>query len=150
MYNDLYISLYNVIFTMLTPFVIGIFDADLDKSYGLRYPGLYRQGKATSFLRLFLLSIGCVVLWAALAGIVPPSCNFRLFCCLGLSCFVCHPPNAPPRLSTTPRRPGQPPLQPAHHPVVGGECLLPVRRHLRLRHGGLLLSHRGPCQWHCL
>lgn len=44
MYNDLYISLYNVVFTSITPFMLGMFDRDVDKQYGIKYPGLYKQG----------------------------------------------------------------------------------------------------------
>lgn len=43
-YNDFYMTLYNVVFTALTPIVIGMFDRDLDKEMGLKYPGLYCQG----------------------------------------------------------------------------------------------------------
>ena len=43
-YNDVYMTLYNVIFTALTPIVIGIFDRDLDRNAGLKYPQLYKQG----------------------------------------------------------------------------------------------------------
>ena len=43
-YNDFYMTLFNVVFTALTPIVIGIFDRDVDKEMGLKYPGLYLQG----------------------------------------------------------------------------------------------------------
>lgn len=36
-------TLYNVIFTALSPIVIGIFDRDVDKEVALKYPGLYKQ-----------------------------------------------------------------------------------------------------------
>ena len=44
MYNDFYMTLYNVVFTSAAPLVVGMFDRDLDKPYGLRYPGLYKSG----------------------------------------------------------------------------------------------------------
>lgn len=44
-YNDFYMTLYNVVFTALTPLAIGMFDRDVDKAMCIRYPGLYRQGK---------------------------------------------------------------------------------------------------------
>ena len=44
LYNDFYMTLFNVVFTALTPVVIGIFDCDVDKQMGLKYPGLYMQG----------------------------------------------------------------------------------------------------------
>ena len=44
-YNDFYMTLFNVVFTALTPIIIGIFDRDVDKEMGLKYPGLYRQGE---------------------------------------------------------------------------------------------------------
>ena len=37
-------TLFNVVFTALAPLVVGWFDRDLDKGYGLRYPLLYRDG----------------------------------------------------------------------------------------------------------
>ena len=43
-YNDFYMTLFNVVFTALTPVVIGIFDRDVDKAMALKYPGLYMQG----------------------------------------------------------------------------------------------------------
>jgi hypothetical protein len=43
-YNDFYMTLFNVVFTVLTPFVIGVFDRDVDKSMALRFPWLYKQG----------------------------------------------------------------------------------------------------------
>lgn len=44
-YSDVYMTLYNVVFTALTPIVIGMFDRDVDKAMGIKYPGLYRQGE---------------------------------------------------------------------------------------------------------
>ncbi len=41
---------YNVIFTVLTPFVIGAFDRDLDKETSMQYPIIYRQGESAGFL----------------------------------------------------------------------------------------------------
>jgi phospholipid-transporting ATPase len=52
-YNDFYMTLYNVVFTALTPIVIGMFDRDVDKEMGLKYPGLYRQGKACAEMRAY-------------------------------------------------------------------------------------------------
>ena len=43
-YNDVYMTLFNVIFTALTPIIIGIFDRDLDREAGYKYPQLYKQG----------------------------------------------------------------------------------------------------------
>lgn len=43
-YNDFYMTLFNVIFTAAAPLVVGWFDRDLDKDYGLRFPFLYREG----------------------------------------------------------------------------------------------------------
>lgn len=44
MYNDVYMTLFNVVFTATAPLVVGWFDRDLDKGYGTRYPLLYREG----------------------------------------------------------------------------------------------------------
>ncbi|GBF89503.1 phospholipid-transporting ATPase [Raphidocelis subcapitata] len=44
-YNDIYMTLFNVVFTVSTPLVVGWFDRDLDKQYGTRYPLLYRDGQ---------------------------------------------------------------------------------------------------------
>ncbi|KAK9864093.1 hypothetical protein WJX84_000818 [Apatococcus fuscideae] len=43
-YNDFYMSLYNVGFTVLPPLVVGIFDQDVSKDLSRRYPGLYQAG----------------------------------------------------------------------------------------------------------
>lgn len=43
-YNDFYMAMYNVVFTLAMPLVVGWFDRDVDKSYGLRFPQLYREG----------------------------------------------------------------------------------------------------------
>ena len=45
MYSDVYMTLFNVIFTALTPIIIGIFDRDVDREKGLQYPALYKQGE---------------------------------------------------------------------------------------------------------
>ena len=37
-------TLFNVIFTALTPIIIGMFDKDVDRDKGLQYPALYKQG----------------------------------------------------------------------------------------------------------
>lgn len=44
-YNDVYMSLFNVVFTVAAPLVVGWFDRDLDKQYGIKYPALYGEGK---------------------------------------------------------------------------------------------------------
>ena len=44
-YSDVYMTLFNVVFTALTPIVIGIFDRDVDREKGLQYPALYKQGE---------------------------------------------------------------------------------------------------------
>lgn len=41
-YDEFYISLYNVIFTSVTPLAIGIFDQDVPRKVSIKYPGLYR------------------------------------------------------------------------------------------------------------
>jgi len=43
LYNDVYMSMFNVVFTAVAPLVIGWFDADLDKRYSRRYPQLYKE-----------------------------------------------------------------------------------------------------------
>ncbi len=43
-YNDFYMTLFNVIFTAAAPLVVGWFDRDLDKNAGLRFPSLYQEG----------------------------------------------------------------------------------------------------------
>jgi hypothetical protein len=37
--------MFNVIFTAMAPLVVGWFDRDLDKGYGVRFPLLYREGE---------------------------------------------------------------------------------------------------------
>lgn len=55
MYNDFYMTLFNVVFTSLTPFAIGAFDRDLDREFGLRYPSLYKQGQRNQYLNFFAI-----------------------------------------------------------------------------------------------
>ena len=43
-YNDFYMTMFNVVFTATAPLVVGWFDRDLDKGYGPRFPLLYREG----------------------------------------------------------------------------------------------------------
>ncbi len=49
-------TLYNVVFTSLTPGVIGIWDRDVDREMGLRFPALYKQGAQGSSGRVRLPS----------------------------------------------------------------------------------------------
>eukprot|EP00798_Chlamydomonas_sp_ICE-L_P016456 gene16456-22676_t len=49
MYSDVYMTLFNVIFTSLTPIIIGMFDKDVDKSAGIQYPQLYGQGQRNEY-----------------------------------------------------------------------------------------------------
>lgn len=44
-YNDFYMTLFNVVFTAAAPLVVGWFDRDLDKNAGLKYPILYKEGE---------------------------------------------------------------------------------------------------------
>jgi phospholipid-transporting ATPase len=44
-YNDFYMTLFNVVFTAAAPLVVGWFDRDLDKNMGLKYPFLYKEGE---------------------------------------------------------------------------------------------------------
>ena len=44
-YNDFYMTLFNVVFTAAAPLVVGWFDRDLDKEYGIKYPQLYKEGR---------------------------------------------------------------------------------------------------------
>lgn len=43
-YEDTYMTLYNVIFTSVLPLIIGMFDRDMDRPWALKYPGIYKQG----------------------------------------------------------------------------------------------------------
>lgn len=40
-----------MIFTVLTPLVVGIFDQDIPRKVALRFPGLYRQGPRNEYFR---------------------------------------------------------------------------------------------------
>jgi hypothetical protein len=44
-YNDFYMTMFNVVFTAAAPLVVGWFDRDLDKGYGIRFPMLYTEGE---------------------------------------------------------------------------------------------------------
>ncbi|PNH05393.1 Phospholipid-transporting ATPase 3 [Tetrabaena socialis] len=56
-YNDFYMTLFNVVFTALTPIVIGIFDRDVDKEMALKYPGLYIQGQRNEYFNFRAISL---------------------------------------------------------------------------------------------
>ena len=43
--------MFNVVFTACAPLVVGWFDRDLDKGYGLRFPLLYKDGEAPGSCR---------------------------------------------------------------------------------------------------
>jgi phospholipid-transporting ATPase len=51
-YNDFYMTLFNVVFTAAAPLVVGWFDRDLDKDLGLRFPFLYHEGEQRGTLLL--------------------------------------------------------------------------------------------------
>uniref|UniRef100_T1KTV3 Phospholipid-transporting ATPase n=1 Tax=Tetranychus urticae TaxID=32264 RepID=T1KTV3_TETUR len=60
------IGLYNVFFTALPPFAIGLFDRQCSAETMLKYPGLYRIANETVFtLRLFWIWIGTAI-WHSL------------------------------------------------------------------------------------
>lgn len=37
-------TLFNILFTSLTPLAIGIFDRDVTREQCIKYPGMYKQG----------------------------------------------------------------------------------------------------------
>ncbi|WIA12055.1 hypothetical protein OEZ85_012134 [Tetradesmus obliquus] len=51
-YNDFYMTLFNVVFTAAAPLVVGWFDRDLDKDLGLRFPFLYHEGQQNLYFDL--------------------------------------------------------------------------------------------------
>ncbi|BDA43574.1 Phospholipid-transporting ATPase 3 [Coccomyxa sp. Obi] len=55
-YNDFYMSLYNVIFTVLPPLIIGMFDQDVDRDMSRLYPGLYQAGPKNLYFRPWALA----------------------------------------------------------------------------------------------
>lgn len=57
-YDDFYMSLYNVIFTSLAPLAVGLLDQDVDRVSSLQFPGLYRQGQRNS-----CFSLGMQAVW---------------------------------------------------------------------------------------
>eukprot|EP00879_Flechtneria_rotunda_P010836 GHRR01011325.1.p1 GENE.GHRR01011325.1~~GHRR01011325.1.p1 ORF type:complete len:1369 (+),score=416.83 GHRR01011325.1:1346-5452(+) len=67
-YNDFYMTLFNVIFTAAAPLVIGWFDRDLDKGCGLRFPFLYKEGQQNLYFSLPAIVgwLGTALLHAAL------------------------------------------------------------------------------------
>ena len=44
-YSDSYMTCFNVIFTVLFPLAMGIFDRDVDRHLALKHPALYKQGQ---------------------------------------------------------------------------------------------------------
>mmetsp|Transcript_27781 Transcript_27781/g.60882 ORF Transcript_27781/g.60882 Transcript_27781/m.60882 type:complete len:264 (-) Transcript_27781:250-1041(-) len=56
MYDDTYMTLYNVVFTAAAPVVIGMFDRDVDKSMSLQYPALYKQGTQNTYFNAWAIS----------------------------------------------------------------------------------------------
>jgi magnesium-transporting ATPase (P-type) len=61
-YNDFYMTLFNVVFTAAAPLVVGWFDRDLDKNAGLQYPFLYKEGACVARWRC------CCCCWGAVCG----------------------------------------------------------------------------------
>jgi hypothetical protein len=51
-FNDFYMSLFNVVFTSLTPLAIGAFDQDIERASSLKYPALYMEGELLQHLVL--------------------------------------------------------------------------------------------------
>eukprot|EP00798_Chlamydomonas_sp_ICE-L_P023701 gene23701-9242_t len=78
-YNDVYMTLYNVVFTSVTPIVIGMFDRDLDRDISLKFPQLYRQGQANTYLNFWAIAAWlstaifqcCVVFAIVMIGSLP-------------------------------------------------------------------------------
>lgn len=56
MYSDIFMTLFNVFFTVLTPLAIGIFDKDVDRKSALKYPALYKQGQNNSYFNFWAVS----------------------------------------------------------------------------------------------
>eukprot|EP00803_Ostreobium_quekettii_P011454 evm.model.scf_1059.1 EVM.evm.TU.scf_1059.1 scf_1059:98-2784(-) len=54
-YDDFYMSLYNVTFTSLAPLAVGLLDQDVSKGASLRYPGLYRQGQRNEYFSVWAI-----------------------------------------------------------------------------------------------
>ena len=68
--EDFYMSLYNVIFTVLPPLVIGMFDQDVDRQSSRLYPGMPLADCKAAPLSLRGASLhACVRDCAAVAGI---------------------------------------------------------------------------------
>ncbi|MEW5306198.1 MAG: hypothetical protein WDW36_008682 [Sanguina aurantia] len=55
MYGDTDMLLFNVVFTSLTPLVIGILDRDVDRAVAMSNPGLYRAGQINSHFDLLAI-----------------------------------------------------------------------------------------------
>ncbi|GMH35862.1 hypothetical protein BSKO_03730 [Bryopsis sp. KO-2023] len=53
-YDDFYMSLYNVIFTSLAPLAVGLLDQDVDRQTSLRFPELYRQGQRNAYFNIWV------------------------------------------------------------------------------------------------
>ncbi|KAG1671350.1 hypothetical protein FOA52_002960 [Chlamydomonas sp. UWO 241] len=60
MYSDVYMTLFNVVFTALTPIVIGIFDRDVDRAKAYKYPKMYRQTQKNTYFN-FMAIVGWLV-----------------------------------------------------------------------------------------
>ncbi|DBB12995.1 TPA: hypothetical protein ACH3X3_005736 [Trebouxia sp. C0006] len=52
LYNDFYMSLYNVVFTALTPLIVGTMDSDVNREMSRKYPGLYQAGPRNRYFDL--------------------------------------------------------------------------------------------------
>ncbi|MEW5306196.1 MAG: hypothetical protein WDW36_008680 [Sanguina aurantia] len=63
-YEDTYMTLYNVIFTSVLPLIIGMFDRDMDRPWALKYPGIYKQGQRNEYFnRNAIVGWICVALY---------------------------------------------------------------------------------------
>lgn len=74
-------TMFNVVFTACAPLVVGWFDRDLDKGYGLRFPLLYKDGERRGLRRGRDRDLGQGVLALVTAGrCAIPKCG-RLRAC---------------------------------------------------------------------
>lgn len=93
-YDPIFISLYNVVFTSLPILVVGIFEQDVPANDGIKYPYLYEAGLVNALFSYgqFMLSL----LKGAIHSIIiffVSFCAFRLggqVCWLTLCEFVPH------------------------------------------------------------
>ena len=81
MYSDVYMTLFNVFFTALTPIVIGVFDRDVDRHVASKYPALYKQGQKNVYFNVWAIAgwlLSSMFQCSVILVLILIGCNVRM------------------------------------------------------------------------